>query len=341
MLRSVLRRSSDAKVSPEAVVSQASSSSHPSDQRYTSDQIMAQPLSRPSGAQPLGSEPTEARYVGAMQLLTDDFGSEAVLKYEGYLASENVAPRSVTVGRPGSSPRKRGVEPVKETRVVDVHLVDPTGPVFVSLWGDLATTLEDLMAEFLRKHPPPSNLRPIVVLENVRAVKMVANEWNGTIVTPMKHLQTVRAVSGVAASLLSFAETPTSPFMGPAPFQRPPPSVVLSRFSILEQTQTPFRVSVRGVVFDVGVLQISGQGNPKRSFKLVDEVGSWVSCVAFGDEARKSAIDEYTEVVLFFASGRGANLLSEGALVLFPNSCVMGFGKVFASPALRGQVKIR
>ena len=337
MLRSVLRRYSDAKVSPEAVVSQASSSSHPSDQRYTSDQIMAQPLSRPSGAQPLGSEPTEARYVGAMQLLTDDFGSEAVLKYEGYLASKSMTPRT----KQSSSPRKRGVEPVKEMRVFYVLLVDPTGPVLVYLCRDLATTFEDLMAEFLRKHPPPSNLRPIVVLENVRAVQEVANQWNGTIVTTMKHLQTVRAVSGVAASQLSFAETPTSPFMEPARFQRPPPSVVLSHFSILEQTQTPFRVSVRGVVFDVGVLQISGQGNSKRSFKLVDEVGSWVSCVAFGDEARKSAIDECTEVVLFFASGRGAKSSSEGALFVFPNSCVMAFGKVKARQALRGQVEIR
>jgi hypothetical protein len=230
---------------------------------------------------------------------------------------------------------------VKETKVVDVHLVDPTGPVFVSLWGDLATTLEDLMAEFLREHPPSSNLRPIVVLENVKAVKEVANQWNGTIVTPMKHLQTVRAVSGVAASLLSFAKTPTSPFMRPAPFQKPPPSVVLSRFSSLEQTPTPFRVSVRGVVFDVGVLEITGQGNPKKSFKLVDEVGSWVSCVAFGDEARKSAIDECTEVVLFFASGRGAKSSSEGALFVFPNSCVMAFGKVKVRQALRGQVEIR
>ncbi len=302
---------------------------------------MAQPLSRPSGAQPLGSEPTEARYVGAMQLLTDDFGSEAVLKYEGYLASENVTPRSVTFGKQASSPRKRGVEPVKETRVVDVHLVDPTGPVCVSLWGDLATTLEDIMAEFVRKHPPPSKQRPIVVLENVRAMKEVATQWNGTIVTPVKYLQTVRAGNGVAASLLSFAETSTSPFMAPAPFQIPPPSVVLSRFSILQQTETPFRVSVRGVVFDVGALESSRQGSPKKSFKLVDEVGSWVSCVAIGEEATKSAIAECEEVLLFFATGRGRNSSSEGALFVFSNGCVMAFGKVRARQALRGQVEIR
>jgi len=340
VLRSVLRRSSDAKVSPEAVVSKASSWSHPSDERFTSDQIMAQLLSRPSSAQSRGSEATKARYVGAMQLQTDNFGYDDILKYEGYLVSDNVATRSVTVGKQDSSPKKRGREPAKDTKVVDVYLVDPTGPVFVSLWGDLATTLEDLMAEFLRKHPPPSTLRPIVVLENVRAMKMVANEWNGTLVTPMKHLQTVRAVGGFAPSQLSFAETPTSPFMRPAPFQKPPPSVVLSRFSSLEQTPAPFRVSVRGVVVDVGVLEITGQGNPKKSFKLVDEVGSWVSCVAFGDEARKSVIDECTEMVLFFASGRGAKASSEGALFVFQNSCVMAFGKVKERPALRGQVDI-
>ena len=210
------------------------------------------------------------------------------------------------------------------------------------------------MAEFVRKHPPPSKQRPIVVLENVRPTTVMANQWNGTIVTPMKYLQTVRVGSGVAASLLSFAETSTSPFMAPAPFQKPPPSVVLSRFSSLEQTETPFRVSVRGVVFDVGALESSRQGSPKKSFKLVDEVGSWVSCVAIGEEATKSAIAECEEVLLFFATGRGRSSSSEGvfatgrgrssssegALFLFQSSCVMAVGKMKARVALRGQVEI-
>jgi len=275
-----------------------------------------------------------------MQLQTNNFGYDDMLKYEGYLVSDNAATRTVTVGKQNASPKKRGREPVKDTKVIDVHLVDPTGPVFVSLWSDMATTFENLLAEFLRKHPPSSKLRPIVVLENVRAVTMVANEWNGTIVTPMKHLQTVRAVGGFAPSELSFAEKSTSPFMRPAPFQKPPPSVMLSRFSSLEQTPAPFRVSVRGVVVDVGKVEITGQGNPKKSFKLVDEGGSWLSCIVFGDEAQKSVIDECTEVLLFFASGRGAKSSSEGALFVFQNSCVMAFGKVKERPALRGQVDI-
>ncbi len=341
VLRAVLRRSSDAKVRSEAVASQPSSSCHPSNQRYTSDQIMAQFLSRTSGAQPRASEPTEARYVGAMQLLTEDFSADAVLKYEGYLLSETVSSRSVPMGKQARSPKKRGVEPANETRVVDVILVDPTGPLRVSLWGDLATTLENLMGEFLRKHPPPSKLRPIVVLENVRPMKMMATEYYGAIVTSMKYLETVPAVSGVAGSLLSFAEMSTSPFMAPAKFQIPPSSVVLSRFSILQRTVTPFHVSVMGVVFDVGTLEYSRQGNPKKSFKLVDEVGSWVSCVVIGEEATKPAIDECAEVLLFFTSGRRMCSSSKGALFLFQSSgVVIPMRKVKARVALREQVEI-
>ena len=340
VLRFVIGQSSEDETNTNSDISHTSSSSHLSGQQCTSDQIMEQMFASSHVARPRLSNSTEAFYVGAMQLLTKEFGPEDFVNFEGFITTMIVKSRTASPARQNTSHRKRGVDTTMETKVVDVVAVDRTGPACICIWGDLATTLEALMAEFTRKNPPETNKKPILLLENMRPLAVTFNKWNGTIVTPMKILQTVRGGVGVAASRLSFAEVAKSPFMTSETFRIPPPSVMMTRFSELLQTETPFRVSLKGVIFDAGPLESSMQGNPKKSFKLVDEIGCWLSCVAIGEQATKSAIAEHMEVLLFFASGRGSSSSSEGAIFLFQSSCIMAIGKVRERIALQRQVEI-
>jgi hypothetical protein len=121
--------------------------------------------------------------------------------------------------------------------------------------------------------------------------------------------------------------------MTTAVFNMPSNAIVLRRFDSLERIDAPFVVSVKGVVINVGSLTTSQAGSPKISFTLVDEIGSCVACMAFGETALNASIKDLSVILIFFACGRAGNHLSHGALFLWENgACIISLGKVNHRP---------
>ena len=101
-------------------------------------------------------------------------------------------------------------------------------------------------------------------------------------------------------------------------------AIALSRFAKLAHTECPFRVSWKELVYDVGELESSQQGQSKRSFKLVDEASNWIACLAIGHCATHPALQDLREVIVFYAYGRSGSSRGQGAIFLFSTSAIIG-----------------
>ena len=101
----------------------------------------------------------------------------------------------------------------------------------------------------------------------------------------------------------------------------------ISQFqSVRAKLVAPFRGTFRGIVADVQEEDCSSQGLPKRFFSLVDDMGSWMLCCAFGRNALSPALRNDNEVVVYFASGRPAFKAVAPALHLFKDAVIVSLG---------------
>ena len=95
----------------------------------------------------------------------------------------------------------------------------------------------------------------------------------------------------------------------------PPQEVCVSSFAPLRtQLLAPFRITVRGVVQDLQKLDFSQQGNEVRYFKLVDAAGIYLQCAAMHHNSHSRALEEDSEIILYFGTGRGPICTSDGML---------------------------
>ena len=156
------------------------------------------------------------------------------------------------------SPGKRQAQ--SENCVLDVSMCDFTGPVLVSLWGDFAS-------EFLNK--VASVQLPVVMrLTTIRASKLANNDWNGQCLTSIHVLHSVQGFSdrvGFSGTEMSFPAKPESPHMFSKPFVAPSMPVCMQSFrQLLPKAAAPFRASFHGFVVEVGQLDMTANGHPKR-----------------------------------------------------------------------------
>ena len=85
-----------------------------------------------------------------------------------------------------------------------------------------------------------------------------------------------------------------------------------ANFSLLKRA-APYAVSVKGIVGSLQQESFSRDGNAMRSFKLHDNTGKCISCVAYGRQASSSALIVNSEII-FFAQAKPANQNNMGAL---------------------------
>jgi len=230
---------------------------------------------------------------------------------------------------------------LKEAKVIDLLAVDTTGPVMISLWDTEAELVEVGLDTFSKDHGSDTEQKPIVALQNMRVHSLGHTAWNGTMVTSMKCLMTSRALCKKTSDNIVFVKEATSPHMLSGQFAMPPASVVLARFNVLERCDAPYRVSLRGTVAEVGVVETSLSGNLKRTCKVVDQEGLWLVCVVVGEQALKPDLRENMDVIMFFASGRSSSSVQEGAVFLFANACLWILGKSSATPRLQRQIVVK
>ena len=83
------------------------------------------------------------------------------------------------------------------------------------------------------------------------------------------------------------------------------------------------------------------EGDPKRSFKIVDGRGLWLPCVVVGEQALRRKVVEGTEAVFFFGKVRRKSFLGPACLWMFPESCFTVVARGKTLPRLEREVKLQ
>ena len=207
---------------------------------------------------------------------------------------------------------------------LDVFLADITGPVKCTLWDDAVHAFLQLVAG---QRPVPGQ-KCYVRLENIRIVEVMKSEWNGTILTKTKVINSIAGLANREATIVSLPSVASSPFLTTASFAVPSPSCCISQFLLARsKLQVPFKATFAGMVTNVQNLEASTTGQPKRCFDLVDEVGSWIKCCAIGRNATSLAITEAMYVVVYFAHGRPSLGSSESMVLILKDGVVAPVGE--------------
>ena len=138
--------------------------------------------------------------------------------------------------------------------------------------------------------------------------------------SPMKkkqRLQTaIASMSLREGTRLTMIRETTSPYMRrDVNYATPqPPLVVMSYSQTPSKVVSPFRVSIVGTIHDLQEAEPSNSGELRRNFKLADEQGNWVHCVAHGRHAENNSLENFLRIVVYFGSGRPAQGRSPQAI---------------------------
>jgi hypothetical protein len=237
-----------------------------------------------------------------------------LIKYEGVLLRHDEEARSFS--KQGSP--KKGKP---ETIVIDMVLLDKTGPVIFSLCGT------DAVNSFLRFVQRSVKANVIVTLSVARVQEMPKNDWNGTLLTKSRTLGSVFSAGKNTGTQVTFPPSPSSPYLTSAIYTDPSAAVCITHFhSQTIDLKAPFRGTFRGVVTDVQDLDATQQGVLKRLFKLVDVCGTYLICCALADNANSTALTPLTEVVIYYATGRSPIGSSPGMLYAMKDSVILKVG---------------
>jgi len=238
-------------------------------------------------------------------------------------------PREITTQKNSQSPGKRKASDDSDTvQACDLLLLDKTGPVCVTLWGQMVPEFYARISD-----PPP----PFIRLTAMRVAGLKPKTpWNGTSITTMRVLHSTTSGSGRAGSTLEMLQQPTSPYLLEATYLPPVWPVCVNKFAMVRsKLQAPCRVSLRGIISELSEKQLSAKDRDKRTFILVDESGLWIRCCAVGLHARPRALSNGNEVVSYFGLGR-AGLGSTPGMIYFLQDSLFVQVAYHPNPVARG-----
>jgi hypothetical protein len=219
--------------------------------------------------------------------------------YQGWVISHDAEPRTAACPTSSSSPspQKRTVNgELKEVKnVLDLLVLDCTGPIRVTLWGECATQFLSLKARAIGEQ---TNIKPVITLRDFKMISHPVNKWNGAIET------SVKVLSSKYNTILRVSKEGTSPYLQTGRFTKPGTISCISSFlSVHARMMTrPWRGTFSGVVMDCEGLSDTQSGQPKKLFNLVDDSGTWFRCGALGVHALSKLLENNNEVVLYFCS---------------------------------------
>ena len=267
---------------------------------------------------------------------------EKIVQYEGWLIHSAEEPRTVKVPDFNRSPSKRKASDMSEKQdkeILDIVLLDNTGPLMVTLWGDCVTSF------FEQKRNLPqgtqANQKSIVHLSALTYGKLPNSEWNGVCLSTIKVMSTMEARSKAAATVVTFMTLPSSPYLTKEKFDIPRPPACVALFSPCKnKMKAPFRGTFCGTVANTQDMEETVRGKQKLYFDLVDSSGTWFLCCAMGMHARNKSLKDGAQVVLFFGTARGSLHDSPAALYLFQDAVIIQFGKVANAVPKRMKLEI-
>ena len=90
--------------------------------------------------------------------------------------------------------------------------------------------------------------------------------------------------------------------------------------------KAPFRVTLRGAIFDLSEMLLSQHAASKRTLNLGDDAGMSIRCCALGLSARSRALENGNEVVLYYGTGRSGIGSSPGMVYFMKDSLIVQVG---------------
>ena len=97
----------------------------------------------------------------------------------------------------------------------------------------------------------------------------------------------------------------------------------MHQFQGLKTQSLPFRGSFAGNVSDVAEPDYTSNGQPKRDFNLVDDIGAWFPCCAIGRAATDWRAPANVKVIIYFGTGRLATQGTGFALYAFRDGLIL------------------
>lgn len=245
--------------------------------------------------------------------------------FQGILVACDTEPRQVDFL--SQSPRKRKNSDDRN-QAVDFILVDKTGPVCVSAWGAHAEQVCAIWREGIEAQSRGMKKPIVLELCYFRVQNLPKNAWNGELLTRIRFLVSIESCGAHRGTRTEVVAYPTAPGLTAMAFVVPSYQCCVGSFqSFRNKLRAPFRASFKGVIMDVGAMEVSQGGNKKRSFDLVDQQGLFITCCAMKHNAESVALKEVQEVILYFGTGRGPKGSAPGTVHVMKDSLIIAVGK--------------
>ena len=196
-------------------------------------------------------------------------------------------------------------------------LADKTGAALFTVWDSVADAALKLGSSVLGQEK-----KLLFDLEKLRVGEMQKSEFNGTILTTMHKIQSVRGFGVQAGTWVSTNKHATSPFCRADVLYKVPASpICIHDYSKhWQQMVAPFRASFAGIVDNVENVDITGRGQHKRQFDLIDGKGNAIVFYAIGRNAVNRCLLLGTEVVVYNGTGRSSLGSADGGVYLLKDA---------------------
>ena len=233
--------------------------------------------------------------------------------------------------------------------VATIVTCDDTGPLLVSVWSPVL----DVLKKIVNEHKPEEGQLKLR-FEQMRFTSLPKNEWNDNVITPIRVGHTIMnserqspmkkpkldapdaPLSLRDGTRLSMIRETLSPYMGStSSFGQPQPPLVLTSYtSSFKDVQAPFRVTIVGTIHDLQEAEPTNSGELRRNFKLADEHGTWMHCVAHGRHAESEFLENMRRIVAYFVTGRPALNQSPQTVWLFKDAFIVPLELRIVSPLM-------
>ena len=127
----------------------------------------------------------------------------------------------------------------------------------------------------------------------------------------------------------------TSPYMRrDVNYSMPQPPLVLMSYSqTLRKAVSPFGVSIAGTIHNLQEAEPTCMsGELHRKFKLADEHGNWIHCVAHGRHAEDSSLENFLRIAIYFGIGRHSIGNTPQAIWIYKNAFMVSLKRHIGSP---------
>ena len=112
-----------------------------------------------------------------------------------------------------------------------------------------------------------------------------------------------------------------------------PPLVVMSYSQTLRKAVSPFRVSIGVTIHNLQEAELTCMsGELRRNFKLADEQGNLIHCVAHGRHAEDSSLENFLRIVVYFGIGRRSIGNTPQAILIFKDAFMVPLERRIGSP---------